>query len=234
MRSSFYRCLLLLFILALISCTPPSTPADSEPNRVCNQDKTSIDFGIVNVGDSLVETVTISARRVLRTDSHIEYTLVLDDPDFYLWDPVAEDSLDEFLIDLTFPEEATVHIIFAPQSDGVKSTVLVIGNDCDDVTLAGTGGVAGGWSIDGQPTGYDLYDVWGSSEQTFICGDHGVIANKVGAEGSWSVIVGTGIYRVFRGGNRHGNATSCRSASRFPSGSRFGLGFRVCRSAVSC
>ncbi len=192
MRSSFFRCLSLLFIVGLLSCTAPE-PVDTGIPRVCGQDRTSIDFGVVNIGESLVETVTISARRVLSMDDHLIYTLILDHPDFHLWDPVAEEALDEFLIDLEFPEEVMVSIRFSPSSGGNKSAVLVLGNDCDDLSLAGRGGVVGEWAIDGQPTEYDLYDIWGSSTQTFVCGDHGVVANKVGWDGSWSVMAGTGI-----------------------------------------
>jgi hypothetical protein len=191
MRSTGIVLAALFIALSALSCGTKKI-ANGEDKQLCEQDRTSIDFGVVIVGGSSIRQVIVSAADVEGDEDGVSMLVTCEDKDFAFSDELGQVTTDEHQIDLTAGASDTFHVIFAPVTAGEKTYTIVMGSDCSDIKLSGTGALEGGWVIESWQKTHDLYDIWGSSGQTFACGEAGTVVTKVGESGDWTAMSGTG------------------------------------------
>lgn len=182
----------LLALVTVVSCTVVEQKPE-EDNTYCGQDATMIDFGSVVIGEFKVMALVISAKEIGPENHEVSMTVTCQDEDFSISDHLGTTTTGEQDIFLTEGEQATVYLRFKPLSEGPKSFVLEIGSDCTDVELKGIGASETGWAIDRMDAGPDLYDVWSTAYQAYACGDSATVITKIGTDGGWVEMEGTGI-----------------------------------------
>ena len=191
MRSSIIIPALLVLALSAVYCAPKSVGGVDE-TQLCGQDMTSIDFGVVLLGESSIRRVIVSAFELEGHPGGVSMLVACLDGDFFIGDELGEVTTGEHQIDIAAGESDTFYVIFAPETTGQKNYTIEMGSDCSDIKLSGIGALEGGWVIESRQKTYDLYDIWGSSGQTFACGEAGTVVTKLGESGSWTAMAGTG------------------------------------------
>jgi hypothetical protein len=191
MRSSIVIPALLVLALSVVSCDTKNI-ASWDDEQICEQDRTSIDFGIVLLGESSVRPVIITAASGEGPAGGVSMLITCEDEDFSFGDKLGETLTGEHQIDIAAGESDTFYVIFAPATTGEKTYTIEMGSDCRDIKLSGTGAMEGGWVIESSQKTNDLYDIWGSSGRTFACGEAGTVVTKIGETGSWTAMTGTG------------------------------------------